>query len=66
MNAVIDGLFAGGATQVEVVDGHGSGNPDPGEVEWSRLVWTAGMAAWEPAERQPEFAPVIAPPPLPA
>jgi D-amino peptidase len=29
VNAVIDGLFAGGATQVEVVDGHGSGNPDP-------------------------------------
>lgn len=29
VNAVVDGLFAGGATQVEVVDGHGSGNPDP-------------------------------------
>lgn len=29
VNAVIDGLFAGGATQVDVVDGHGSGNPDP-------------------------------------
>lgn len=29
VNAVIDGLFAGGATQVDVVDGHGSGNPEP-------------------------------------
>src|SRR4029450_12068637 len=25
----IDGLFAGGATQVDVVDAHGSGNPEP-------------------------------------
>lgn len=29
VNAVIDGLYAGGATEVFVVDGHGSGNPDP-------------------------------------
>src|SRR5689334_6858157 len=29
LNAVIDGLFAGGATSVDVVDAHGSGNPDP-------------------------------------
>jgi D-amino peptidase len=29
INAVVDGLFAGGATEVQVVDGHGSGNPDP-------------------------------------
>jgi D-amino peptidase len=29
LNAVIDGLFAGGATQVDVVDAHGSGNPEP-------------------------------------
>lgn len=29
VNAVIDGLFAGGATSVDVVDGHGSGNPEP-------------------------------------
>jgi D-amino peptidase len=29
VNAVIDGLFAGGATSVDVVDGHGSGNPQP-------------------------------------
>lgn len=29
VNAVVDGLFAGGATHVDVVDGHGSGNPEP-------------------------------------
>ncbi len=29
VNAVIAGLFDGGATEVHVVDGHGSGNPDP-------------------------------------
>jgi D-amino peptidase len=29
LNAVIDGLFAGGATDVHVVDAHGSGNPEP-------------------------------------
>lgn len=29
INAVVDGLFAGGATEVHVVDGHGSGNRDP-------------------------------------
>jgi D-amino peptidase len=29
VNAVIDGLFAGGATSVHVVDGHGSGNQAP-------------------------------------
>ncbi|MEZ4584932.1 MAG: M55 family metallopeptidase [Gemmatimonadales bacterium] len=29
INAVVDGLIAGGATQVDVVDAHGSGNPDP-------------------------------------
>jgi D-amino peptidase len=29
VNAVVDGLLAGGATLVHVVDAHGSGNPDP-------------------------------------
>jgi len=29
VNAVIDGLFAGGADVVDVVDAHGSGNPNP-------------------------------------
>ena len=29
INAVVDGFFAGGATVVHIVDGHGSGNPEP-------------------------------------
>ncbi|MDE2805822.1 MAG: M55 family metallopeptidase [Gemmatimonadota bacterium] len=29
VNAVVDGLFAGGATEVVIADGHGSGNSDP-------------------------------------
>lgn len=29
VNAVVEGLFAGGATEVLVADGHGSGNPEP-------------------------------------
>ncbi|HXV61053.1 MAG TPA: M55 family metallopeptidase [Vicinamibacteria bacterium] len=29
INAVVDGLFAGGATEVVIADGHGSGNPEP-------------------------------------
>jgi D-amino peptidase len=29
VNAVIEGLFEGGATEVLIADGHGSGNPDP-------------------------------------
>ena len=29
VNAVIAGLFDGGADEVHVVDGHGSGNPEP-------------------------------------
>ena len=32
LNAVIGGLFDGGATEVHVVDAHGSGNPDPDVV----------------------------------
>src|SRR5688572_24469421 len=29
INAVIAGLFDGGATEVNVIDAHGSGNPEP-------------------------------------
>ncbi len=36
INAVVDGLYAGGATEVHVVDGHGSGNPEP-DVRRDRL-----------------------------
>lgn len=36
INAVVDGLFAGGATSVEIIDAHGSGNPSP-DVDPTRL-----------------------------
>src|SRR3954469_1892964 len=29
VNATVEGLVAGGATKIDVVDGHGSGNPEP-------------------------------------
>lgn len=29
INAAVEGLYAGGATEVHLADGHGSGNPDP-------------------------------------
>lgn len=29
INSAVDGFFAGGATEVHVTDGHGSGNPEP-------------------------------------
>src|SRR5262245_43771923 len=29
VNATIEGLVAGGATKIDVVDGHGSGNQEP-------------------------------------
>jgi hypothetical protein len=37
-----------------------------GAVESTRLVWTPGMASWEPAGYQTEFAFEFSPPPLPA
>jgi hypothetical protein len=37
-----------------------------GVVESTRLVWTPGMAGWEPAGHQDEFAFGFSPPPLPA
>lgn len=36
INAVVDGLFAGGTDEVHVVDAHGSGNPDP-DVQTDKL-----------------------------
>src|SRR5687767_4407994 len=36
VNAVVAGLFAGGATTVHVVDAHGSGNPEP-DIQTSAL-----------------------------
>ena len=37
-----------------------------GAMEGMRLVWTPGMASWEPAGYQPEFSFEFSPPPLPA
>lgn len=42
VNAVIDGLFAGGADVVHLTDGHGSGNPDP-DVDVDKLDSRAQM-----------------------
>jgi D-amino peptidase len=42
VNAVIDGLFAGGADIVHVTDAHGSGNPDP-DVDLEKLDSRAQM-----------------------
>jgi len=42
VNATIDGLFAGGADEVHVVDAHGSGNPEP-DVLLDRLDSRAEM-----------------------
>ena len=51
VNAVIDGLFAGGAGIVHVTDAHGSGNPDP-DVDLEKLDSRAQMlykdARYEP------------------
>jgi len=42
VNAVIDGLFAGGADIVHITDAHGSGNPDP-DVNLEKLDTRAQM-----------------------
>lgn len=42
VNAVIDGLFAGGADEVKVVDAHGSFNPEP-DILLDRLDSRASM-----------------------
>jgi len=42
VNAVIDGLFAGGADVVHLTDGHGSGNPGP-DVDLDKLDSRAQM-----------------------
>src|SRR4029077_20202419 len=42
VNATIEGLVAGGATKIDVVDGHGSGNPDP-DVDLEKMDKHAQM-----------------------
>ncbi len=51
VNAVIAGLFAGGADEVHVVDGHGSGNPEP-DLLLDRLYTRARMVFRDKPFRQ--------------
>ena len=51
VNAVVAGLFDGGATLVHVVDAHGSGNPDP-DVLLDKLDPRAHMVFREKPFRQ--------------
>jgi D-amino peptidase len=46
VNAVIEGLYAGGAGEVMVVDGHGSGNPEP-DILLDKLDPRAEMISME-------------------
>lgn len=58
INAVVDGLFAGGATAVDIVDAHGSGNPSP-DVDAARLDPRATQLTRDSAFRQ--YVDVVAP-----
>lgn len=51
VNAVIDGLFQGGAGLVHVVDAHGSGNPDP-DILLDKLDSRAKMVSRDEPFRQ--------------
>ena len=51
VNSVIAGLFAGGADEVHVVDGHGSGNPEP-DLLLDRLYSRAQMVFRDKPFRQ--------------
>src|SRR5688572_15284365 len=58
INAVVDGLFAGGATKVEIVDAHGSGNPSP-DLMPAKLDPRATQLTRDSAFRQ--YVDVVAP-----
>jgi D-amino peptidase len=51
VNSVIAGLYAGGADEVHVVDGHGSGNPEP-DILLDRLYSRAQMVFRDKPFRQ--------------
>lgn len=51
VNAVIDGLFQGGAGLIHVVDAHGSGNPDP-DILLDKLDSRAKMVSRDEPFRQ--------------
>ncbi len=48
VNAAVDGFFAGGATEVVVVDGHGAGGIDPELLDERALLLRAGSEAAYP------------------
>ena len=48
INAVVDGLLAGGAVEVAVMDGHGSGVPDGQDLPAERLDKRARLLAPDP------------------
>lgn len=58
VNAVVDGLFAGGATTVTIVDGHGSGNPNP-DLDPALLDKRATQLTRDSAFRQ--YVDIVAP-----
>lgn len=58
VNAVVDGLFAGGATAVTIVDGHGSGNPNP-DLDPALLDKRATQLTRDSAFRQ--YVDIVAP-----
>ncbi|MBL8958609.1 MAG: M55 family metallopeptidase, partial [Gemmatimonadetes bacterium] len=58
VNAVVDGLFAGGATAVTIIDGHGSGNPNP-DLDPALLDKRATQLTRDSAFRQ--YVDVVAP-----
>jgi D-amino peptidase len=58
VNAVVDGLFTGGATSVTIVDGHGSGNPNP-DLDPALLDRRATQLTRDSAFRQ--YVDIVAP-----
>jgi len=58
VNAVINGLFLGGAGLVHVVDAHGSGNPDP-DILLDKLDSRASMVTRDAPFRQ--YVDIVAP-----
>lgn len=55
-NAAIDGFFAGGASEVIVVDGHGAGGIDPELLDERALLMRAGIEAGDPWGLDASFA----------
>lgn len=56
VNAAVDGFFAGGATQVLVVDGHGAGGINPELLDGRALLYRCGREAAHPWMLDASFA----------